>query len=283
MNPSTPSQPVRKKRRRKRKFSPRKALRLLAIIAVITGGCTYMCSRSSDVKPSPATEEFAMNEETEEPVEYIDINAPIQSADYSSPLEKMPEPTIKMKVNYFGSPAKAFNDSNHVHLAEARVIGIEPLSGTRSHWQLRRPIVKIASNADYFIDRLTFSRPYLVPEAEAALREIGRRFRDTIQARGGGDYRIKVTSVLRTPEAVKRLRRRNRNAVDSSVHQFATTFDISYAQFIADSDSIPRSVDDLKGVLSEVLKAMREEGKIWVKYERKQPCFHITARKPVDE
>ncbi|MDE5750275.1 MAG: hypothetical protein K2H87_05855, partial [Duncaniella sp.] len=30
----------------------------------------------------------------------------------------------------------------------------------------------------------------------------------------------------------------------------------------------------------EVLRAMREEGKLWVKYERGQPCYHITARKP---
>ncbi|MDE5786293.1 MAG: hypothetical protein K2H98_07155, partial [Duncaniella sp.] len=219
---------------------------MLAIIVLIVGGCMYMCRRG-DKEPPAENEAFAMNEETEEPVEYIDITGGNQSPDYSSPLEKMPEPTIKMKVNYFGSPAKAFNDSNHVHLAEARVIGIAPLSDTRSHWQLRRPIVKVTSNADYFIDRLTFSRPYLVPEAEAALREIGRRFRDTIEARGGGDYRIKVTSLLRTPESVKRLRRRNRNAVDSSVHQFATTFDISYAQFIAHTHTIPRSVDDFKG------------------------------------
>ncbi|WP_356937065.1 DUF5715 family protein [uncultured Duncaniella sp.] len=32
-------------------------------------------------------------------------------------------------------------------------------------------------------------------------------------------------------------------------------------------------------MLGEVLKAMREEGKLWVKHERGQPCFHITARK----
>ena len=64
------------------------------------------------------------------------------------------------------------------------------------------------------------------------------------------------------------------------MHQLGTTFDISYSSFIANSDANPRSVDDLKGILAEVLKAMREEEKIWVKYEVKQPCFHITARKP---
>ncbi|MCM1163514.1 MAG: DUF5715 family protein [Muribaculaceae bacterium] len=195
-------------------------------------------------------------------------------------LENMPEPTQKMKVNYFGNPREYFNDSNYVHWAEAEKYGIKPLTDTRSHWQTRRPLVKVVSCEDYYVDSLVFSRPYLVPEAAARLREIGKRFRDSIAARGGGDYRIKVTSLLRTPRTVKRLRRRNRNAIDSSVHQMATTFDISYAAFIAGSPEPARSTDDLKGVLSEVLRAMREEGKLWVKYERGQPCFHITARKP---
>lgn len=164
-------------------------------------------------------------------------------------------------------------------MTEAEKIGIAPLSDTRSHWQMRRPIVRITTCEDYFLDTLIFSRPYLVPEAAVTLREIGRRFRDTISARGGGDYRIKVTSLLRTPATIKRLRRRNRNAIDSSVHRYGTTFDISYASFVAGAPAPARSVDDLKGVLAEVLKAMREEGKLWVKYERGQPCFHITARR----
>ena len=117
----------------------------------------------------------------------------------------------------------------------------------------------------------------MVPEGAAMLHEIGRRFRDSLEARGGGDYRIKVTSVLRTPMSVKRLRRANRNAVDSSVHQLGTTVDISYSRFAPDSDRIPRSMEDLKNLLGEVLWAMRAEGKCLVKYERKQPCFHVTV------
>lgn len=197
-------------------------------------------------------------------------------------LTDMPEPTRRIKVNYFGNMRQVFNDSNYIHWQEAELYGIEPLSDTRSHWQLRAPIVKVTSCEDFFIDSLIFSRPYLVPTAAARLHEIGSRFRDSINARGGGDYRIKVTSLLRTPRTIKRLRRRNRNAIDSSVHQLGTTFDISYASFIADNDNNPRSVDDLKGILGEVLKAMREEGKLWVKYEHGQPCFHITARKTHD-
>lgn len=191
-------------------------------------------------------------------------------------------PSVKLRTNPVGRYDEVFNDSNYVHWAAAEKIGIEPLTDLRSHWQLRRPLVKIASCEDFYVEKLTFSRPYLVPEAAEMVHEIGHRFRDSLQARGGGDYRIRVTSVLRTAENVKRLRRRNRNAVDSSVHQLGTTIDISYNAFVADSREVLRSQADLKGLLAEVLYAMRSEGKCLVKYEKKQPCFHISAIKPAD-
>lgn len=197
---------------------------------------------------------------------------------FDHPLAEMPEPTISLPVKNLGSYARLFNDSNYVHWAEAERIGIEPLGDTRSHWQMRRPLVKVVSCRDFYVEPLTYSRPFMIPEGAAMLHEIGSRFRDSLDARGGGDYRIKVTSVLRTPESVSRLRRRNRNAVDSSVHQLGTTVDISYSRFAADSDRIPRSTIDLKNILAEVLLAMRSEGKCWVKHEHKQPCFHITVR-----
>lgn len=198
--------------------------------------------------------------------------------EWDSPLAEMPEPTVALPAHWKGDMRKEFNDSNFVHRAEAEQLGITPLTDTRSHWHLRRPIVKIESCADFYVEPLRYSRPYLVPEAAAMLHEIGRRFNDTLAVRGGGDYRIKVTSVLRTPETVARLRRGNKNAVDSSVHQYGTTIDISYARFAADSKRIARSAVDLKMILAEVLKAMRDEGKCWIKLEYKQPCFHITAR-----
>ena len=177
-----------------------------------------------------------------------------------------------------GSYAKVFNDSNHVHQASAERIGIRPLTDTRSHWDLKVPLEKIVSCADFYVEPLKYSRPYLVPKAAAMLHEIGRRFNDSIHARGGGDYRIKVTSVLRTPTSIERLQKHNVNAIDSSVHQYGTTVDISYARFACFSADKPRSMTDLKGVLAEVLLAMRNEGKCWVKYEIHQPCFHITVR-----
>lgn len=197
---------------------------------------------------------------------------------FMSHLEELPEPCVDMHVNYLGhNYGKVFNDSNYIHWNEAEKIGITPLTDLRSYWKATRGLTKIASCRDYYVEELNFSRPFLVAEASQMLAEIGRRFRDSIDARGGGNYRIKVTSVMRTPQSIARLRRRNSNAVDSSVHSLATTIDISHSSFIADDAAMPRSVNDLKGILSEVLYAMRNEGKCYVKYERKQPCFHITV------
>ncbi len=239
-------------------------MRKLIIFIAITAAVVTSCSSGSHLTAEAVESAIFTDRDT--------LN------EWNRCLPDMPEPCIAMKVTRYGTYGRTYNDSNYIHWASAESIGIVPLSDMRSHWQLSRPLVKVESCADYYVEQLNYSRPYLVPEGAAMLREIGRRFRDTLAARGGGDYRLKVTSVLRTPESVGRLRRRNGNAVDSSVHQLGTTVDISYARFIADSDRMPRSADDLKAALAEVLYAMREEGKCWVKYERKQPCFHITVR-----
>lgn len=202
------------------------------------------------------------------------------SAGWDRVLPDMPEPTQKIRINLRGALGELFNDSNHVHWASAEKIGVRPITDTRSHFNPGRDLVKVVSCRDYYLEPLTHSAPYLVPEAAEMLHEIGRRFNDSLAARGGGAYRIRVTSVLRTPDNVARLRRANSNAVDSSVHQLGTTVDISYSRFACSDASQPRrSTEDLKNLLGEVLLAMRSEGKVWVKYERKQPCYHVTARR----
>lgn len=273
------SRPTR--RRQRRRFSPRKALRLFVPLTLFIFLCILMCRPTGGPEEQQYGATQAEAVMTKSRLRLADLLKDTVSA-YLERLPEMPEPCRRIHVNYFGNMRQHFNDSNHVHWAEAEAFGLTPLTDTRSHWQNpgRVPLVRITTGPDYYLDTLIFSRPYLVPLAAARLKEIGQRFRDSIESRGGGDYRVKVTSLLRTPAGVKRLRRRNRNAVDSSVHQLGTTFDISYASFIASSPEPARSVDDLKGILAEVLRAMRNEGKIYVKYEVHQPCFHITARKP---
>ena len=198
---------------------------------------------------------------------------------YEARFDSMPGGGVKMKINYLGgSLGRVFNDSNYHHIAAAEKIGIKPLSGIRSAWEAGARLERPQSCREYYLDELTHSLPYLVPQAHKLLTDIGAAFRDSLQARGGGDYRVKVTSVLRSPRLVKRLRRRNINASAASAHLFGTTFDISYAKFICDSVTTPRTQEDLKNLLGEVVFAMREKGRCYVKYERKQACFHITAR-----
>lgn len=188
---------------------------------------------------------------------------------------------VKMKINCLpgGALARVFNDSNYVHYAEAKAFGIEPIMRPSDVLDIDRPIVAIKSCDEYMLDSLRYSYPYLIPEAAKLLHDIGARFNTEQKVRGGGHYRLKVTSLLRTQQVVRRLRRVNRIAVDSSAHRFATTFDISYVNFYCDMrGGVNRTQEDLKNLLAEILYDMCAQGRCYIKYERKQGCFHITTR-----
>lgn len=211
--------------------------------------------------------------------DFTDIQADDTLARYSICLDSMPgKNCVKLKVRHVGYLGRTFNDSNYLQIQAATSLGIAPITDVASAWHITRPVVKIQTCRDFYVDKLTHSLPFLVPEAAQLLHDIGRSFRDTLSARGGGSYRIKVTSVLRTPASIASLRRRNANAVDTSAHQFGTTFDISYSKFICDSITVSRTQEDLKNLLGEILLSYRDSGRCYVKYERRQACFHITAR-----
>lgn len=202
----------------------------------------------------------------------------VSTVDYSIHYDYMPPGGIKLKVNKLGYLPSVFNDRNQLHLSAAKQIGITPVKKVEDIWDVKEPIVKVENGPYYYIDELNYSFPYLVPEAERLLSDIGEAFIDTLNSRGGGAYRLKVTSLLRTPETVAGLRKTNKNATDSSAHLYGTTFDISYAQFICDSIVVPRTQEDLKNLLGEILYNFREQGRCYVKFEQKQACFHITTR-----
>ena len=250
------------------------ALALMLVLWVSFGG------KGDD--PVPDMEETAMQPAPEEEVlSLLSTNDTIRKQNrYEAHFDSMPDGGVKMKINYLGGTLRrVFNDSNYLHINTAEQIGVRPVRSIKEAWDAGASMDRLKSCEAYYLDNLTHSLPYLVPEAHKLLTDIGTAFRDSLKARGGGDYRIKVTSVLRTPRLVKRLRRRNRNAVDTSAHLYGTTFDISYAKFICDSVTTPRTQEDMKNLLGEVVFAMREQGRCYVKYEHKQACFHITARK----
>jgi hypothetical protein len=193
---------------------------------------------------------------------------------------KMNEPhNIRGVVSF----KRTFPDLNEVHLGAAKQIGIRPIASREEADRLVGRLEKIEANEVYAMDSLTHSIPYLVPQAHLLLNRIGQNFLDSLTCKGLNPNKVIVTSVLRTKEDVKRLRRRNGNASENSAHFYGTTFDISYKRFskVEDLDGRPMqdvSSDTLKLVLSEVLRDLRKEEACYVKYELKQGCFHITAR-----
>lgn len=170
-------------------------------------------------------------------------------------------------------------DSNRLHYDAGKLLGITPLDADDTlAMPLNRHLVYIASNRYRHVDELKHSFPYLIPGAAQLLDDICRTFKDSMQARGGGNYRPRVTSLLRTPSSISKLRRVNRASVDSSSHQFGTTFDLSFTRFAYDGGTPHRTQEDMKNLLAEILFKFREDGRCYVIYEPKPGCFHVTLR-----
>lgn len=193
---------------------------------------------------------------------------------------KLNEPrNIRGVISY----RRTFGDLNKLHLAAAKAGGIGPIASRAEAEQLIDRLELIESNDCYAVDSLTHSIPYLVPEASRLLSDLSSAFLDSLAAKGLNPNRLIVTSVLRTQNDVKKLRRSNLNASANSAHAYGTTFDVSWKRFekVETVDGRPMQsvgADTLKLVLSEVLRDFRNAKRCYVKYELKQGCFHITAR-----
>lgn len=193
---------------------------------------------------------------------------------------KMNQPHNIRGVANFG---RTFGDRNDRQLATAQTIGIAPIASREAAEKMTEQLTFIDNNERYSVDSLTHSIPYLIPGAAALLDTIGQNFLDSLSNKGLNPNRIIVTSVLRTQNDVKRLRRRNTNATTHSTHAYGTTFDISWKRFEKVEDPEGRPLQDvgsdtLKLVLAEVLRDLKQAGKCYVKYEIRQACFHITTR-----
>ena len=172
---------------------------------------------------------------------------------------------------------RSFNDLQDKQKAAALENGVAPIESRaeieNNFKQYRRKLTHIETNDRYIVRDLTYSAPYVVPKVAELLDDLADKF----QARTQSRTRFVVTSVLRTEEDVKKLRRVNINASTNSCHCNATTIDISYARFGADKVR-PRDPYELRLALAEVLHELRKEGRCYVKIERKQYCYHITVR-----
>jgi hypothetical protein len=174
-----------------------------------------------------------------------------------------------------------FRDTQAKQVQAAQAIGLKtPPQNRQEAARMRSQLKYIKTNDNYIVDSLTHSIPYLVPAAAAELERIGIEFADILQRNGLPHYQFYVTSVLRTKDDIKQLQKSgNINATTNSCHNYGTTFDLAYLRF----NKVTRTreymhQDNLKLVLGQVLLNEQRAGRIYVKYEYKQACFHITVR-----
>ena len=197
------------------------------------------------------------------------------------PIQNNPVRSRIYDVNF----SREFNDMNDTQLRVAQAIGVPPVADRDAAEHLKSKLVKLEDTDTYVVDSLTHSIPYLIPSAKELLDLIGRNFQDSLAAKGLNPNKLIVTSVLRTEADVVKLRRHNLNASENSTHRYGTTFDLSYWNYVKIPEYLGRPYEDvpqsyLRATLSQVLKDIHDQpGTCYIKYERKQSCFHITVRK----
>ena len=211
----------------------------------------------------------------------ITICVGCSSSEARTARQEVMEDTLVRYPGRTFSYREKFNDSQSRQIQAAKAIGLStPPKDRQQAAKMRSQLSLIKTNANYVVDSLTHSIPYLVPAAAAELERIGQEFADILQRNGLPHYRFYVTSVLRTQDDVKHLQKSgNINATSNSCHCYGTTFDLAYYRY----NKVTRTreymhEDNLKLVLGQVLLNHQRAGKIYVKYEHKQACFHITVR-----
>ena len=202
-----------------------------------------------------------------------------KSAEYGEP-ELVEDNMVKYPGRTFDYKVK-FNDLQSRQHDVAAAIGLpRPPRDREDAATMRNKLVEVKTNENYIVDELTHSVPFLIPSAKRELDAIGEEWSDILARNGLPHYLFYVTSILRTQEDVKYLQRSgNINSTTQSCHCYGTTFDIAYMRY----NKVTRTrdymhEDNLKLVLGQVLLNHQRAGKIYVKYEWKQSCFHITVR-----
>ena len=255
------------------------------LLGFLAGSLCFRGCSSSETKEDTAVQQVNLPEE-ESAVGDVPLDSAMQQeADSSAPGGDDvdgPGESEAREVIYYGprlSYAKLFADLNDAHVSLAKSVGLSLIPQTREEVNSLPGLVEISDTDYYIVDDLRYSVPYLTRGAADELMAISKAFRDSLRSKNLLDYKLIVSSILRTEEDVKRLRRSgNPNASDNSAHCYGTTFDITYTRYYSEDESEAfMQPYELTKVLGEVLRDRKKMGTCLVKYEKKEHCFHITA------
>lgn len=159
----------------------------------------------------------------------------------------------------------------HLYAAEYNGFGAIENEGQFKSLIEEGKLVEINRGPGYEVMPLTHSHPYITPYSKAILEELGQAFQSLTDA----ESFFTLTSVTRTPEQQKSLRRRNKNATDGpSSHSYGVSFDISYIRLNGNK----RYSRSLQNKIEKILSDYEKADKIVFIKERKQSCYHVTVR-----
>ena len=159
----------------------------------------------------------------------------------------------------------------HLYAAEHNGFGLIENESQFKKLIEEEKLVLINEGAGYEVMELTHSHPYVTPYSKIILEELGIAF----QTLTDSESFFTLTSVTRTPDQQKSLRKKNRNATSGvSSHSYGASFDISYIRL----NGKKRFSRSTQKKLEKILTEFQDANKIFFIKERKQSCFHVTVR-----
>jgi hypothetical protein len=132
-------------------------------------------------------------------------------------------------------------------------------------------LVEVSDGRGYRINRLKYSNAVLLPEVRDLLENMGNDYADALKGTDSEGTVFRVTSMTRTNNQQRSLRKRNRNATKSlSTHSYGASFDIAFMDRANEDDNCNRPTREIQ----KLLLRYQNEGRILIIPEG--GCMHIT-------
>ncbi|MFN3603827.1 MAG: DUF5715 family protein [Leptonema sp. (in: bacteria)] len=150
----------------------------------------------------------------------------------------------------------------------------------------------------YFFYNLPKENRYLRKEFYKTLVLIGQKFNEKIHYQNKDIIvKLALSSVLRTEDYQKKLKKSNLNAIENSTHSYGISFDIFYDEFYVSLEYLCNDIlmpfcknylnhygyvlggnlrRQFQSILAETLIELQQENQLYVILETNQKVFHIT-------